>query len=203
MKNLQDDDGHIKTSTALRFLIRRLRSREQTQPRAEIVRDQLDKLDATYIAWRDIREDRMAATAEIDYRDSQEEKAVMKLSRNVLAEVEQRSSLDYRLLFPQAAPNKMLHRAEDQAQLVEGILAQSDNPAYTDYTLLFTRLNNAHQALTTAFETRKNLYIPEQQARTKLEIELDLARQIYNQTCPILQIEFPNEKSLVKSFFLR
>ncbi len=76
--------GFLKTESSLRFLHIRLRSRPISQPMAEEIREARARLRQQHDLFQEAFEERVAATAEIFYRDSIVNNAVMKLSRSVL-----------------------------------------------------------------------------------------------------------------------
>ncbi len=204
MEALRKSHGVDVVLGALRILSIRCSSRPESKPiaaeMAEIRAGVRDKKDA----WETARDERMAANCEIAYCDSGVDGAVMTLSRQATAMVDGKTDDNrYRNLFP-AAPGAQLKPVGGaaQKQFVKGVLrALDEGEDIAELRPLGKPIAKAQKSLDTASDARDDLQVTEDRARTALDIELDAAREAYNQSWHRLNVIFPKDKALVESFF--
>ena len=155
-------------------------------------------------AWEDARDERVAATAEIQYRDAVLDDAVMSLARQVNALVDGKTDdARYRALFP-SAPSAQMRPIGGSAQrayvraLLKTLAERDDLASLAPQRKAIAK---AQDALDDATATRDDLQVAEDRAATALQIALTEARDAYNQAWHRLNVEFPKDKALVESFF--
>lgn len=204
MEALRETHGVDVVLGALRILSIRCGSRPESKSvAAEMamlrasVRDKKD-------AWEAARDERIAATGEIAWCDSTLDGAVMSLSRQATAMVDGKTSDPrYRVLFP-AAPSVQMKPVGGAAQsnFVKGVLRSlEEEEGLAELRPLGKAIAKAQKSLDAASGARDTLQVTEDRARTALEIELDAAREAYNQSWHRLNVIFPKDKALVESFF--
>jgi len=206
MQRLTDNRGVGETLTALRHLTIRLTSRDQTRPLATEITAARDALNAANGAWEEARAQRVAATAEIEYRDELLDAAAMQLSRTALALVEgDTTDPRYRTLFPIAPSTAMRPVADDaQTRFVTALLARLEaDEAFVDLAIHAPTIRQRAEAVANAINGREALYVAEATASTARAITADAARRAYNLMYPRLQLMFPGDERLVESFFVR
>ena len=206
MENLLESMGISLHLRAIRHLAIRTRSRPQTADLAGDVNDQRKRLQTKHEVWLDAREQRICATNEVYYQDEELDLEMSRLARVVLLITDGDTHHPlYKSLFPAAPSTLMAERGGPNQRLFVTTIIDS---LRTDAKLakvahradpLAARLEKLDRALA----VRDELYIPENQAANKLEIELDNARRVYRTCFHRLNIIFPDKPNLVESFFPR
>lgn len=204
MEALRESHGVDIVLGALRILAIRCGSRPESKSVATeiaLIRASVrEKLDV----WETARDERMAANCEIAYCDAIVDGSVMSLSRQASALVDGKlTDARYRKLFS-AAPSGQLKPVGGAAQsgFVKGVLrALDEDDEVAELRPLGKPIAKAQKSLDTATSARDDAMVTEDRARTALDIELDAAREAYNQAWHRLNVIFPKDKALVESFF--
>ncbi len=204
MQALREDYGLDIYIRALRFLSIRLRSRPETATMAVDVDAMREKLRASGDAYEDALERRVAATVEIEYRDSRVDQHVLGLARqlNVLIGGN-REDPRYKKLFP-VAPTAMVKPVggDEQATHVAAIVERISTEAeYASLAELAAPIKLGLTELEAATQTRKDLYVAEAKAQANRRATMDDARRTYRLMHPRLTLVFPDDPALVETFF--
>lgn len=204
MEALRETHGVDIVLGALRILAIRCGSRPESKSVATEIAAIRASVREKQEAWETARDERMAANCEIAYCDAVVDGAVMSLSRQASALVDGKvTDARYRKLFP-AAPSGQLKPVGGaaQANLVKGVLRSLDEDEdLAEFRPLGKPIVKAQKTLDAATTARDDAQITEDRARNALEIELDAAREAYNQAWHRLNVIFPKDKALVESFF--
>jgi hypothetical protein len=205
MRKLRSDDSPALTSQSLRFLAIRLRSRPSTTPLAKDVLTARATVRAAVDAWEEAREERMATTAEVQYRDAIVDRRVMDLSRDVSATVGGRQDDPrFRKLFP-SAPSSALKPVggEAQGRFILGVLhALKDDAAYKPFAARAKAIREGLDALDEAEDRRRDAFVAEARARAEVVAAVAVAQRSYNALYHQVALKFPDDDALVESFFL-
>jgi hypothetical protein len=204
MQQLRADHGIAVFQRALRLLSIRLRSRPQTQPLAPAIDALRAKVAAADDASAHAVEERVGATAELDYRDGLLDGCVAGLARETLVLTNgDRSDPRYTKLFAVAPSAGMKPTAGDvQARYVKAILARLAEDA--DLAPLKPRAVEIEAALAAVVEAeqrREGLFVAETKATVERRMVLDEARRAYNRTAAELTLIL-DDVALVDSYFL-
>ena len=203
MQTLAEKDGTPTVLRALRFLAIRLHSREETKSLIPSVKAQVKLVQQAADNYEQAQEERMAASAEVEYRDHLVNAGVADLSRKALVETSNdRKDPFYVRLFP-TSPSEATRGVGDDRQnkYVTVLLEQLNNLSqYKLFAKEAKELGLWQQELETALEQRNKLYQKEAQAQIEWNIALDNARRAYNRVYFQLQLVFDN-KALIESFF--
>lgn len=206
MQNLREEHGVETHLRALRYLSIRLRSRPATSNGAPAVDAAREDVKAKSEAYEAALEQRVAASAEIEYLDGRLDGSVIGLGRDVLALVKgDRGDARYLKLFP-VAPTTMMKPVggDAQATYVNVILdriAEDD-----DLSALRSHLKPIRQqldALEKATQARRQLTIAESKALGDRRLALEDARRVYRLMHPRLLLQFPDDPALVESYFAK
>lgn len=203
MEALRDTHGVEVVLGSLRILAIRSASRPESQPVSREILALYTRVAEKRDAWEAARDERMAATAEIGYRDALVDGSVMTLSRQCLALVNGKTDDPrYRTLFP-SAPSDRLKPVGGSVQdaFVQGVLRALEGPDYEALAPFKAPIAEASDNLAAAIARRARLQVAEDAAANALAIELGLAREAYNQAWHQLNVVFPKDKALVESFF--
>lgn len=190
---------------ALGFIQVRLSSRDYLGPIADEVAVHRQALKSAMDGAKTALEKRMAATAEIEWRDTQLDRAVMNLSLTVLAKVgNNRKDPLYQGLFPIAPSTAMKGTANDsQTQFVGAILSvHAQNGRYAQFDTEVETIEAAADAVDQAITERDKRYVEEATTNRNLAQVTGTVRRFYNQLHPRLLI-LEDDRDLVESFFYR
>lgn len=189
---------------SLRFLSIRL------QPFAEAVQLQKEatslrvRLSEKHERWQQAVEERVAATAEITYRDEQLDLLISSLAREALVLTNgDRTHPTYRKLMPTSPTLAMKSIASDtQTRYVKTVLAVlKDDADLAALEGFVPALETAQAALESAQARRAELGVPESRAHTDRQLVVDEAQRFLGLARAQLTLLFPSDKNLVKSFF--
>ena len=205
MQKLNDNHGFPTVQRALRYTSIRLRSRPETADLAGVIDAERTSIETANDTHEQAREERVAATAEIDYLDGELDLKVMDLSRQVAVLTGSNTSDErYKMLFP-VAPSKAVKptAGESQHRFVKILVDRLEN----DKRFEALRGNvkpivTAQTDLEKAIVNREECYMPEMRVSTDLKVAIDKAGRTYNKLYPQLTLIFDNER-LVESFFLK
>lgn len=204
MQKLNERHGQESTDKAIRFLSIRLKSRPESGHLATDIDAGRQSLRDKHDAYIQVREERIALTAELGYLDSLLDRKVMDISRTVLVETGgDRTAPKYRKLFPQSPSQQMRPVASDgQERYVEGIISRlKDDEEYKHLSGFIEELENCLSDMALVIEQRKDKYLEESQKETDWRITKDEVQRNYNLTYPYLQLIFQGNDALVESFF--
>ncbi|MCK6524465.1 hypothetical protein L6R49_23920 [Myxococcota bacterium] len=151
---------------------------------------------------QDLRDELVALTAEVNYLDGQVDAAVADLSRRLLVHVSgDRGSPTYLAVFPTAPSAAVKNVATDsQSEYVHAaIRAVSADPSLVSIDI--GALTSAQAALEDGLARRATRRAELRVARAKRDATLSAAILCHNQAALRLQLLYPGEKALVKSFF--
>lgn len=204
MQNLREEYGVEVHNRALRFLSIRLKSRPETTDAATAIDALRAQLRERQDIYEEALEQRMAATAEIEYLDGRLDARVIAMSRelNVLTGGD-RSDARYKKLFPVAPTVMMKPVGGDEQSTYVGVIIeriQSDD----DLEGLRGHAKPIRQhldALDKATKTRRALTIAENKALADRRLALEDVRRAYRLMYPRLVLQFPDDAALVESFF--
>ncbi len=205
MQNLRPDQSFPIHMRAFRFVTIRLRSRPQTKALAAETQVQRDALKAAGEAYDEAVEERVAATAEVEYVDSVLDVSVLDLSRELLAlNGGDRQDPRFTKLFP-VAPAETVRPVTTEGQnravrVIVELLKEDPNlaPLRHHAASIGEKLANLEAAL----KARDGRYVDEDKANANRRQVMDHARRMYRMLMPRLQLIFPNDPVLVESFFL-
>lgn len=205
MEKLHESMGISKHLRAMRHLGIRLRSREATGELAEDVLRQRKALEAAHDAWQEAREARICATSELYYLDELLDRETSRLAREtaLITDGDTRHPV-YKSMFP-AAPSTLVAEkgGPNQRQFVTTVIdSLRREPLLAPLAHRADGLQTRLDALDRAQAGRDELYVPENQARNKLDIELDNTRRVYTTAYHRLSILYPEDPTLVESYFL-
>lgn len=204
MESLRESHGVDTVMGAVRVLSIRCGSRPESKAVGKEMRALRGELRELRDVYEEAHDERVAATAEIKYRDEVLDASVMTLSRQAGALVDgDTSDARYRALFPSAPSTQMKPvGGASQGAYVKAILAtlaeNDDLEALRPYGKDVAR---ALEALDTATRARDTLQVTEDRASTALAIKQSEAREAYNHSWHRLNVLFPKDKALVESFF--
>lgn len=205
MERLRSSHGFPTTDRALRFLSIRLRSQPETSALAPEIDAERTRVREAEERWLEARELRVAATAELEFRDGELDRAVADLARHALALVQGRRDDDrYRQLFAvRPAKGTAPVGGDVQERYVRTILAHLSQEPWAALREHEKPIEDALEALRSVEARRAELYVPEQMAASERIAMFDQARRAYNAMHSRLRLLFPERDALVESFFTR
>lgn len=204
MQKLTDRQGFPAVDRALRFVLLRLGSRPETASLQADVKATRDTLRAQHEAWQQAKDERVAASAEIEYVDGLVDREVMSTSREALVLTGgDRDDSRYRTLFPVPPSQAMRPVGGDEQRRYVGSLTQQieADEAYASLRPRAEQLRTLQARLDALEADRQARYLAEEQARTRRAIALDDARRVHNRLYFQLRLLLDDE-ALVESFFL-
>jgi hypothetical protein len=205
MQKLTERHSATITAQALRYLSIRLKSRPETQSLISEIETVRSALATAEEAYSQAKEERMAATAEINYLDGQLDQTVMALAREVGVMTRNKTQDPrYMKLFP-TAPSALIRpiAGESQERFVRSLINRLQEDAdYAGLKPYAETMEKQQQLLNQAGQRREQLYQPEVKAQTDQRIVLDQARRLYQNIYHRLQLLFPTDAALVESFFM-
>jgi len=154
--------------------------------------------------WQQAVEERVAATAEITYRDEQLDTLIAALARELLVLTNgDRNHATFRKLMPTSPTLAIRSIGGDvQTRYVKTELAVlNDDPDFVSLKGFAAPIEKAQAALEQAQSRRSELGIPESRAHTDRQLAIDEARRFLGRARAQLTLLFPEDKNLVKSFF--
>lgn len=199
---LSDAAFFLELRRSSRVLTLRLAGR----PEAEEIRTEVSTSLATATADEDqlqgLRDELVAITAECRYLDSKVDDETMGVSRQILViEEGDRKSPIYLAVFPSAPSEALRPTASDkQSEYVHAVIrAVAAQPKLASVDV--TRLVAAQAALEDCLARRATKRAELRVARAKRDGSLAAAILVHNQAYLRLQLLYPGEKALVRSFF--
>ncbi len=204
MNRLTERHGFATVEDAVRFSLIRLGG----QPETEVLRAPLSairtRLRDTHDALEEAVEQRMVLTAILTYLDGSIDREVMRIVRDVLVMTDNRRD-DPRFvkLFP--APASTLLRGvatPEQNRFVESLCATIEqDDTFAALRPRATRLREGQAKLMAALADREAKYAAEARATVAERLVVDEARRAVNALYPQLSLLFPDDPTLVESFF--
>lgn len=208
MQKLTEKHRFATVDRALRFARRRARRRPETSGFVTAITAQRQKLREANDVYLEAVDERIALTAEIKYRDSVIDRLVLvNLKRDLLTlTVDHPSGGKFeKKLFLGVAPSEGMKpiATDSQASYVAGIISRLENDA--DFAPIkgnAAKLDKAQKDIDVLIAERKKAIVAERITQGDLDLALDEARRFYNQLYPQLSLLFPDDPSLVESYFL-
>ncbi|MCK6524448.1 hypothetical protein L6R49_23835 [Myxococcota bacterium] len=199
---LSDAAFYSELRRSARVLTLRLAGR----PEAEEIRAEMSASLAAVTADEDhlqgLRDEVVALTAESRYLDGNVDAATMDVSRQILVITSgDRKSPLYLAVFP-SAPSEALRPmgSDKQSEYVHAVIrAVAAQPELSGVDV--TRLVAAQAALEDGLARRATKRAELRVARAKRDASLAAAILVHNQAALRLQLLYPGEKALVRSFF--
>lgn len=203
MQQAKERHGYYATDRVMRFLLIRIRSRPEIREIAEEVSVYRKALGAKHENYLQVREERLACSAEIAYLSGEITDIVMDLSRHILVKTKNNRHVAlYRKVFPIAPSEAMRSTASSQERYVFNILHCLENdPDYQMFVDHTQRLREHQILLKQASEQRNTLHALETQAHVEFRIAKNEAQHFYNHAYYRLMLMLPNQRNLVESFF--
>jgi hypothetical protein len=205
MQKLSERHGVMHGIRAFRYLSIRLRSRPETQAIAAEVDAERAVMVKTEEAYAQALEERVAATAEVEYLDGCVDATVMDLAREIALMTRGRQDDPrYRKLFP-SAPSALVRpiAGEAQERFVRSLVTRlREDKEYAPLTRYAEQLEQHQAALNEAIARRAERYQPETSTLTDRRVAMDHARRVYRSIYHRLQLLYPGDPALVESFFL-
>ena len=199
---LDDDSTVMEMRRASRVVTLRLTGRKE----AEDIRAEVSTTRTTALtdedSYQNIRDELVALTAEIRYLDGEVDGEVGDVSRQILLLTKgDRKSPLYLAVFPSAPSEATRHVATDSQNayvhaIVHAVAAQPELASIDT-----TRLVAAQAALEDGLARRAAKRAELRVARAKRDGSLAAAILSHNQASLRLQLLYPGEKALVRSFF--
>ena len=205
MQKLFEQSSYKQIDKALRFASIRLKSHSTTKDLAAGVDQVRANLQQHHENWLQIREERIAASAFIEYLDSLLDGAVMALVRDILNKVDNdRTHPLYKNMFATVPSTAMAPLASvEQSRYVDIILDKLETkPEYVDYANAKEEIAAKLADLQEKLAERHKFYVKEGTATSDRISVMDEARLTYNMLYPRLQLMFPKQPKLVESFFI-
>lgn len=201
MEAIREKHGFGTVDRALRYLRIRMASRPQTRALEGELNELRMRLQGHQASWEEAREERVAATAELEICDSDLDEAVSRLSKALLADM-RADDPRYQTLFSLSPSQAMKDQASPaQSRFVRSllsVLSGTDYAAYKSHAETIARLQARVEEVEASRET---FYQAESLAQVKRRAVLAEARRFYNQAYPRLLLIFPGQKRLVESYF--
>jgi hypothetical protein len=206
MEKLKDTDSPALVMRRLRYLMLRIAARPEVAALTQQITERYTSLTERNNAYDLAVDHRIGATAEIVYHHERLAATVATLARDVNVLVAgDTSDPRYMRLFL-ATPSEAMrpHGGDDQARFVRNLIdVLSLDDTYASSAVHLDTLRTRERALTVAFERRAVLQLAEDRARRELDIASDEGRVAYNTAVHHASLAFPDDASLVESFFLR
>ncbi|MBU1244475.1 hypothetical protein KKD52_16205 [Myxococcota bacterium] len=205
MQTLHERHGFYTLNRALRQLdlgLARVPDLASTRPAVAALRE---KVTAAHAAHEDVREQRIAASAEIAYYDEEIDFAVVTAGQTLYLQCgRDRGAPAYKKLFP-VSPSQMTSdlaspRQETYVTAMVDTIRKDD--AYAALRPVADQLAGWTDQLRQAQERRRGLYVQEAQARGTLMAVADEARRFYNGLYYQFMVQLPDRKRLVESLFM-
>lgn len=204
MESLSQQHSFLITNRALRYTICRARSRPEASPVVQELSRHRSALRSSWDTYEDAHEDRIAATAEIEYRDAKVNACVMTVARHVHAMVDGDTRDPRYVKVFSEAPSDALKPVggTPKAEFIRGVVRVLE----TDESFESLRphaaiIQRAQAELDGAVRRRSELQVIENTAWSAFQIELDAAREAYNRSQHHFALLFPKDKALVESFY--
>lgn len=204
MERLRDDHRFSVVKRQVRLCALRLRSRPELAACAGEMAGCRAALKRAEEAYDDALDARVAATLEIEYRDAHLGKAVSSLARDVNTLVEGRTDdARYRRIFLVVPSEGMKPLGGDaQDRFVANVLdTLASDEAFVDQRKHAPTIRARQEALVASVAGRKALALEEARASRDLDIAADDARRLYNQMIHRVSLQYPDDDTLVESFF--
>ncbi len=192
---MSEEHGPHTVLRALRFVIFRLRSHELAEPIAFELEYCLSELESAQHQYEEALTRRLAATAEVSFRDEGVDEAMMTLAEELLRLVNgNRNDTRYTALFPVAPSEAMASTAGNrQHEFVRRVIEQLDADVnLSSLASHAAKLKQQQALLEDAIATRDACFDPETKAARKRSEAIDQACRSYNRSFPRLQLHCSN-----------
>jgi precorrin-4 methylase len=205
MQTLTERHGIHNLNRALRQLdlgLARVPELSSMRPAVAALRQ---KVTAAAAAHEDVREQRIAASAEIAYYDEEIDFAVVTAGQTLYLQVDRdRSAPAYKKLFP-VSPSQMtadLASPRQETYVTALVDTIRGDETYAALRPVADALAGWSDRLRQAQARRQELYVQEAQARGTLMAVADEARRFYNGLYYQFMVQLPDRKRLVESLFM-
>jgi hypothetical protein len=153
-----------------------------------------------------VEDERISATAEIEYRDAIVDSDVADIARQILLEVRgNRRNHRYLKLFPQS-PSKLMRSiaGPEQTKFVLSLIdTLNTDPNYAGLKEHARLLAEHQKDLEVVIQKRTDWQVREIQLQSEWRMFYLQAQELYNSMYPRLLLLFPNNKNLVESCFIK
>ena len=204
MEKLRDDHSFPTVKRAVRYCALRLTSRPELAVGAAATATCRASLRRCEDAYNDALDAKVAATAEVTYRDGRLDRAVAALARDVNALVAGRTDdARYQRIFLMAPSEGMRPRGgPEQGRFVRNVLETLErDDAFADLRKHAVPIAACQRDLDEAVTRRASLELAEKQAGRALDIATNEARDVYNPMAHRVALVYPKDAALVDSFF--
>jgi len=205
MQTLTERHGLATLNRALRQLDLALARVPELSSHRPAVAALRQRLTAAQVAHEDVRELRIAASAEIAYYDEEIDWSVVDAGQTLYLQVgRDRNAPAYKTLFP-VSPSQMTAdlaspRQETWVTALVDTIRRDD--AYAALRPVADALAGWSDRLSQAQARRKELYVQEAQTRGALMAVADEARRFYNGLYHQFMVALPDRRRLVESLFM-
>lgn len=174
----------------MQFLIVRMETHALAAPIVEELRGARQELEQAQTNYEETRTARLAATAEITYRDDRVDSAVVTLADEALVLFEQRDAAGYRRLFPVEPQMAIASTAGNrQHEFVRALIAELRSGAeYAPLGAHANVLTHCQDELEQALARRESRFVPEAQAVARRSEAIAAACRAYNRCHARLQL---------------
>ncbi len=204
MESLAQNHSFLITNRALRYTICRARSRPEASPVVQELSRHRALLRSSWDTYEDAHEERIAATAEIEYRDGRVNACVMTVSRHVHAMVDGNTRDPRYVKIFSEAPSDALKPVggTTKAEFIRGVVRVLEtDPAFESLRPHAALILRAQVEFDESVRRRSESQVIENTAWSAFQIELDAAREVYNRSQHHFALLFPKDKALVESFY--
>ena len=204
MEKLRDDHSFPVVKRAVRYCALRLTSRPELAEGAAAMATCRATLRRCEDAYDDALDAKVAATAEVTYRDGRLDRAVAALARDVNAVVDGRTDDPrYQRIFLVSPSEGMRPRGgPEQDRFVQNVLATLEkDDDFADLRKHAVPIGACQRELDEAVARRAGLELAEKRAGRELDIAAAEARDTYNQMAHRVALVYPKDAALVDSFF--
>jgi hypothetical protein len=204
MEKLRSDHFFPTVKRAVRHCALRLASRPELADGAAAMATCRAALRRCEDAYDDALDEKVAATAEVVYRDGRLGRAVAALARDVNVFVDGRTDdARYQRVFLTAPSEGMRPLGgPEQDRFVRNILETLEaDDAYADLRKHAVAIGGCQRDLDEAVARRTTLELAEKRAGRELDIATAEARDVYNQMAHRVALVYPKDAALVDSFF--
>ena len=204
MEKLRDDHFFPTVKQAVRYCALRLTSRPELAESAATMATCRATLRRSEDAYDDALDAKVAATAEVNYRDGRLDRAVAALGRDVNALVDGRTDDPrYQRIILMAPSEGMRPRGgPDQDRFVRNLLETLEtDDDFADLRKHAPLIGACQHDLDEAVARRATLELAEKRTGRELAIATAAARDTYNETAHRVALVYPKDAALVDSFF--
>jgi hypothetical protein len=204
MESLTQTHSFLITNRGLRYTICRARSRPEASLIVQDLSSHRALLRSSWDTYEDAHEERIAATAEIEYRDGLVNACVMTVARHVHAVVDGNTRDPRYVKIFSEAPSDALKPVggTTKAEFIRGVVhVLETDEAFEALRPHAAIIERAQAEFDESVRRRSECQVIENTAWSAFQIELDAARDAYNRSQHHFALLFPKDKALVESFY--